>query len=166
MNDFVGYDLKENHCVLSPEGEKLLMDISELVSMGLTVPVLVAAAVVFYMYGRASAQAIREKKCYTGPEWLALGIAIGFVGSFLDNLYWAIPWTLMALDMKDSAEWWMYHGAFPNIFFRQVATLSSAYCHIRAAWFYKKLLWPMHAVRFGLVAGVLFFLTLLFLWQR
>lgn len=144
--------------------DQLFMDMSELFSMGLTVPVLIATAVVTYLYGRSVIQSKKEPKDFGGPEWLSMGIAVGFVGSFLDNGYWAIPWTLMCLD-NESAEWWFNHGSFPNIFFRQTATFCSAYCHLRAATLYKDLLWPLKVVKFGVILGVVSLLVLLYLWQ-
>ena len=61
-----------------------------------------------------------------------MGVTIGFVGSLIDNLYWAIPWSLDFIH-HPATDAWIKFGVYFNIFDRQLAGIAAAYCHVRAA---------------------------------
>jgi hypothetical protein len=68
---------------------------------------------------------------YTPIWWMTLGICIGFMGNFVDNLYWGFPWTFNYLESPIS-QVLNRNGVFPNLVFRQGFGILAAYCHIRA----------------------------------
>lgn len=104
-----------------------LQHTAELVSLALTIPTVILAGVVVKVWGPA----IKHKPVLAN-DWFILGVVIGFVGAFLDNLYWAIPWTAKTLDLEIADELWT-GGVYFNIFFRQGMGILAAYCHLRAA---------------------------------
>jgi hypothetical protein len=61
-----------------------------------------------------------------------MGVAVSFLGSLIDNFYWAIPWAMDYAHHPDTM-WWIKTGAYFNIFDRQIAGIIAAYCHMRAA---------------------------------
>ena len=106
-------------------------NIAELVSLGLTFPTVVLAFAVIYMWLPSARDAWR-KTDKTGQDWFVMGVAIGFVGAALDNIYWFMPWT--AAYLGDPAFQTLTNaGVFFNIFFRQGLGIAAAYCHMRAA---------------------------------
>jgi len=108
-----------------------LQDIAELISLGLTFPTVVLAFTVIYMW-LPSARKAWQNTNKTGQDWFVMGVAIGFVGAALDNIYWFIPWT--AAFIGDPAFQTLTNaGVFFNIFFRQGMGIAAAYCHIKAA---------------------------------
>ena len=108
-----------------------LQDIAELISLGLTFPTVVLAFTVIYMW-LPSARKAWQNTNKTGQDWFVMGVAIGFVGAALDNIYWFMPWT--AAFIGDSSFQTLTNaGVFFNIFFRQGMGIAAAYCHIKAA---------------------------------
>jgi len=67
----------------------------------------------------------------TEAQWLILGVSISFVGAFMDNLYWAIPWTLHYIN-STHAEYFFLLGVHFNMFFRQSTGILAALCHLRS----------------------------------
>lgn len=108
-----------------------LQDIAELISLGLTFPTVVLAFAVVYMW-MPSARNAWLNTGKTGQDWFVMGVAIGFIGAALDNIYWFMPWT--ASFIGDPAFQTLTNaGVFFNIFFRQGLGIAAAYCHLRAA---------------------------------
>jgi hypothetical protein len=108
-------------------GEITLHQLAELISLSLTLPTLVLAAVVVYIWGPSVY--IRPK---SDSEWFILGVVAGFIGSFLDNLYWSVPWTSSFLGLEYTSTL-MMSGVYFNIFFRQGLGIFAGYCHLKAA---------------------------------
>ena len=113
-----------------------LYKISELISNGLAMPmILLSLAVVILWFEPAK----RNLKKFKGsPEqWFIIGVFFGFLGSFFDNIYWTIAWSLHYLEAETAANW-MKSGVFSNIPFRQLLGIFAAYCHIKSALKYRK----------------------------
>lgn len=65
-------------------------------------------------------------------QWFILGVAIGFAGSVVDNLYWGLAWTAYYIDSA-WADLLFSSGIYFNLFDRQLAGIFAAYCHVKAA---------------------------------
>lgn len=107
------------------------LQLAELISLGMSVPTIVLALVVVYLWGPTAVRSLRAP-VKTGQDWFIVGVALGFIGSALDNSYWTIPWTLTYLGHPESMDY-VYHGVYFNIFFRQGLGMAAAFCHIKAA---------------------------------
>ena len=73
-------------------------NIAELTSLALTFPTVVLAFAVIYMW-LPSARIAWKKTDKTGQDWFVMGVAIGFIGAVLDNIYWFMPWTAAYLSL-------------------------------------------------------------------
>ena len=108
-----------------------LHKLAELISLGLSVPAVILSVTVVLVWFTAAAKAVKSEY-RTSTQWFALGVAVGFLGGAVDNLYWMFPWTFSFYGDPKSID--LFHfGVYSNIPFRQVATLTAAYCHIRSA---------------------------------
>ena len=106
---------------------------AELVSMALTVPTIVMSVYVVIQWRDGAGEAIRKRRDKRSvAEWFMLGVAVGFAGAALDNLYWGVAWSANYLELE-SANAIFLCGVYANIPFRQIAGLYAAYCHIRSA---------------------------------
>lgn len=105
--------------------------LAELASLTLTIPTVVTGVVVVGVWGPPAWKAWREGTL-SAQAWFVIGVAVGFLGSVLDNLYWAIPWTASFYDLSytDSL---MANGVYFNIISRQGCGTFAAYCHLKAA---------------------------------
>jgi hypothetical protein len=107
-------------------------DYAEALSLALTWPTVVIGVGVL-VHWRQQAweawEATADKR--TPTQWLILGIAVGFLGSVLDNIYWGVAWTADFAELS-SRDFWFRNGVWPNIPFRQVAGAYAAYCHLRS----------------------------------
>ena len=101
--------------------------IAELISLGMTIPTLVLSGAVVYFWASAV-----KRKPKTANDWFITGVVFGFIGSFLDNSYWFLPWTASFLEFDGYIEL-VKVGVFFNIFFRQGLGIFAAYCHLKAA---------------------------------
>jgi len=108
-----------------------LQAIAELFSLGMTIPTVVLAFAVVYTW-LPSARAAWSREQKTGQDWFILGVAIGFCGAILDNLYWFIPWTASYIEHHATSQL-INTGVFFNIVFRQGLGIAAAYCHLKAA---------------------------------
>lgn len=108
-----------------------LQNFAELTSLALTFPTVVLAIAVIYMW-LPSARDAWYRTDKTGQDWFVMGVAIGFMGAALDNIYWFLPWTASYLG-DPSFQTLTNTGVFFNIFFRQSLGIGAAYCHLRAA---------------------------------
>ena len=104
---------------------------AELLSLGLTVPGVVLSLLVIRRWAKATVASAR-KPVRGSSDWLLIGVTLSFCGGALDSLYWAIPWTLSYLNLGLAKPFFLW-GAVANIFFRQLADILAAYCHLRAA---------------------------------
>lgn len=104
--------------------------VQELISLALTFPTCSLNLLVVVLFYRSAIAAffVRHKKA---AGWVSMGICIGFIGSTVDNTYWAIPWTSSFLGSEHTAEL-VNFGVHPNIFFRQICGILSSYCHARS----------------------------------
>lgn len=106
------------------------LDDLELLSLALTPPTIVYAAVVFIVWGPRAVKLIKSDRPFTPGEWLIMGVVIGFLGSFADNLYYCAVWTAHYLRAP-VAPALIVAGPVANIPFRLVAGIAAAYCHLR-----------------------------------
>ena len=104
--------------------------VSEAISLGLTIPTIILSLAVVRAWGPRVWFAIRHGQM-TEAQWLILGVSISFVGAFMDNLYWSIPWTLHFID-SEQADTFFLMGVHFNIFFRQSTGILAALCHLRS----------------------------------
>jgi hypothetical protein len=114
--------------MIDPEATKKA---AELISLVLTVPCVVMAVGVLVLWGKDAYGASRKVN-RTAAEWFILGVAVSFVGTALDNIYWTIPWTFHYFDSPKS-DFWIKWGPVFNIFFRQLCGILAGYCHIKSA---------------------------------
>lgn len=103
---------------------------TEAISLALTVPAIILALAVVKIWLPRVFEARRRNEMGE-VQWLILGVSISFIGASLDNAYWAIPWSLQFMG-KPQAEFWFSFGSVPNIFFRQIAGIIAACCHMRS----------------------------------
>lgn len=109
---------------------------AKLLSNGLALPVLLLSLGVVLVWYEPAKKTI-SNFIKTPEQWFILGVFFGFVGEFLDNLYWTVTWTASYLNTEYASSL-MKYGVFPNIPFRQGLGIVAAYCHIRSAMEYKK----------------------------
>ena len=104
--------------------------VAELISMFLTFPTIILAGVVVFLWGPKALVSFHIKD-KDASDWFIMGVAIGFVGQVLDNLYWAIPWSLSYVA-SPLFEDFTNAGVYFNIFSRQSCGVVAAYCHIKS----------------------------------
>ena len=107
-----------------------IQKVSEAISLGLTVPTIILSLAVVRAWGPRVWYAMRHGQM-TEAQWLILGVSISFVGAFMDNLYWAIPWTLHFISNEHADSFFML-GVHFNIFFRQSTGILAALCHLKS----------------------------------
>ncbi len=113
-------------------------DIAELVSLALTFPTIMVGLGVLVHWGKDAWEAFKVSPAErTGVNWLILGVAVGFLGSVLDNAYWGLAWSAEYMQ-HPSKEFWFANGVWPNIPFRQCAGVYAAYCHMRSYYVSRK----------------------------
>jgi len=82
------------------------------------------------------AMIVLKKWFYNAPilsyDLLIFGVWIGFVGEFLDGLYWQIAWTLHYYQSTIGANM-VDNGMLINMFTRQSTGTLAAYCHIKSS---------------------------------
>lgn len=100
---------------------------AEIISLAMTIPTLVLSGAVVYFWSSSLKQFPK-----TPNDWFITGVVFGFLGAFLDNTYWFIPWTASFLDLPIKTDL-VDIGVYFNIFFRQGLGIFAAYCHLKAA---------------------------------
>ena len=107
-------------------------EIAELISLAWTPSTIIMSLLVVYLWGKSAFESFLNpnKESY---DWFIVGVAVGFLGSSFDNLYWGVAWTLSFLQ-SDAKEWWFTNGVMANIPCRQIAGTIAGYCHARAAY--------------------------------
>ena len=144
---------------------------AELISMTLTPLLLVVSCAVVLTYGSAALGTLRKWRVgqpVQKEDLLVLGVTVGFVGKFFDNLYWAVPWSLSFVGDQRAADWYQ-HGVYANIFSRQTFGILAATLHMTAAALAMQCSrWtPCRVLKLGLCLGVAFMLFLLDLrWKN
>lgn len=138
-----------------------LQHVAELISLGMTIPTLVLAGAVVYFWSPSLS------KIKTANDWFVTGVVFGFVGAFLDNTYWFIPWTASFLELE-STNALVKAGVFFNIFFRQGLGIFAAYCHLKAAEMHetKKFRFLNRMLLVSSLAGVAYAMLIIFLQTR
>tara|TARA_R110000824_G_scaffold238429_2_gene427219 strand:- start:2626 stop:3057 length:432 start_codon:yes stop_codon:yes gene_type:complete len=109
--------------------------VSELISLTLTVPTIILSAWVVIEYGRPAVKALRGILAgseVTTEQLLILGISVGFIGAFFDNIYWGFAW-LADYTGHPWRDLLFNGGVFANIPFRQGAGILAACLHLYAA---------------------------------
>ena len=113
-----------------------MVDYFTFASLLLTPMTLLIGYMVISHWGKASYQGMVSAD--TGArDWLILGIVIGFIGGFADNLYWGIAWHLEYIK-HPAAAWWFQHGSVSNVFTRQGAGILSGLCHVVSSYMLAK----------------------------
>jgi len=108
----------------------MIYDLAEMISLFLTPAALyVCIATVSLFFQNAIRLFYKDHR--QAVHWFAMGIVVGFTGSFLDNSYWGAAWSSKFIN-SIHADWWFANGAIANIPFRQMALIIAGYCHIRA----------------------------------
>ena len=113
----------------------MISDVAKFISLTLTVPTLALSLWVVWVYGAEAKEAL--KRLLTGhritdTQLLIAGITIGFVGSFLDNIYWGLAWSAAFFELPQE-RFLFRNGVFANIPFRQGAGVLAASLHLIAA---------------------------------
>lgn len=108
-----------------------LHDFATIFSLSLTMPTVLGCLYVIWLWYAPALRAWRTKH-REETNWLILGVVVGFIGSFGDNLYWGYAWTSHFYGWPATQQVFD-SGVYSNVFFRQVCTVFAAYCHIRAA---------------------------------
>lgn len=104
---------------------------AELLSLFLTLPTIIMACVVIYLWGPKTAFILKGKRPIKDCDWFIIGVTVGFIGQFADNLYWAIPWSLSYIG-SEYTDLFMFNGVWFNIPSRQICGIIAAYCHIKS----------------------------------
>lgn len=106
-----------------------LHDAAELVSLGLTLVAIAIGLWVICEFHRPAWAALTKPK-RTAMDWLIAGIYVGFVGGCLDSMYWGAVWVANYFQWEHTYKA-MQWGVVPNIVFRNLCDIASAYLHIR-----------------------------------
>ena len=110
----------------------MVHDIATALSLSLTITTVLGCLGVLYLW-RESAWNAWKRSHKKEIDWFVLGVAIGFLGALVDNIYWAIGWTADFLQLHSTRDFFFENGVYPNVFFRQFLTSAAAACHVRAA---------------------------------
>lgn len=106
-------------------------EIAALISLSLTLPTVIFAIAVIFIWGKEALKVIKS-----GPrnpmEWLICGVVIAFVGSIVDNLYWGFVWSHVYLNDGEINTTIANVGITMNIVFRQACGIVAAYCHLKS----------------------------------
>jgi hypothetical protein len=104
---------------------------AELITLSMTIPTIVLGLGVLHRWGKP-AWASFQNHSLDSMGWFIIGVFIAFLGYVLDSLYWCIPLAMSLLGFECSCGK-MQELLVYNLMVRQVAGLSSAYCHLKAA---------------------------------
>lgn len=107
-------------------------DTAEVLSLALTVPTILLALVVVFVWAKETIKAFGiPAKERTSAQWLIIGVAVSFIGMVLDNSYWGAAWTASFEEWGCTGSLFE-SGVFANIPFRQGTGIFAAYCHLRS----------------------------------
>lgn len=102
-----------------------------LLSLAATVPALMISALVVITWHKEFIL-FRSSKNPTSSQKLIGGIYRGFVGSFIDNLWWGFAWTFNYIGLEFWRDVFFAYGVFCNVIFRQGALIWAGWLHIDA----------------------------------
>lgn len=111
-------------------------ELTNLVSLGLTIPTVTLAIAVVYMWSPAAKDKL-FKSNKEAKDWFILGVCLGFLGASIHGLYWFTYWLLDYFEINYYSTLKDY-GPTINILSRQGLGMLAAYCHLRAALITKK----------------------------
>ena len=106
--------------------------LAEMISLIMTIPTVLLAAAVVYLWLPAARSALKEDS-RDAHQWFILGVVGGFIGSAIDNSYWFMPWTASFMGETAIFGQLTEFGVYFNVFFRQGLGIFAAFCHIKAA---------------------------------
>ena len=106
--------------------------LAEMISLIMTIPTVLLAAAVVYLWLPAARAALKEDS-RDAHQWFILGVVGGFLGSAIDNSYWFMPWTASFMGETEIFGQLTDFGVYFNVFFRQGLGIFAAYCHSKAA---------------------------------
>ena len=106
--------------------------VAEMLSLTMTIPTVVLAIAVVYLWFPAARAALRADS-KDAQQWFILGVVFGFIGSAVDNLYWFLPWSASYIGETEIFHKLTNAGVYFNIFMRQGLGIAAAYCHIKAS---------------------------------
>lgn len=106
--------------------------IAEMISLIMTIPTVLLAVSVVYLWLPAARAALKEDS-RDAHQWFILGVVGGFAGSAVDNAYWFLPWSASFIGEAELFQTLTGAGVYFNVVFRQGLGIFAAYCHIRAA---------------------------------
>jgi hypothetical protein len=106
--------------------------VAEMLSLSMTIPTVILAIAVVYLWFPAARAALRSDR-KDARQWFVLGVVFGFIGSAIDNIYWFMPWSASYMGESDLFRQLTDIGVFFNIIFRQGFGIAAAYCHIKAS---------------------------------
>lgn len=104
---------------------------AELFSIGLTIPTIVLAFYVIWLWGPKALKIVKSRRRFVATDWFILGVTLGFIGQVLDNTYWQITWCSYYLESSDAISL-VQLGVWFNIVSRQTLGILAAYCHVRS----------------------------------
>ena len=108
------------------------MDVVEGVSLVLTSPTIWMGVGVVCLWREQAWRTFTSKAEREAHDWLILGVCVAFIGSVVDNAFWGVAWTLDYIELEPYRTEFFEWGALPNIFFRQIAGIYAAHCHIKS----------------------------------
>jgi hypothetical protein len=106
--------------------------LAEMLSLTMTIPTVVLAIAVVYLWFPAARAALKADR-KDARQWFILGVVFGFIGSAIDNVYWFMPWSASFMGESDLFRQLTDIGVFFNIILRQGFGIAAAYCHIKAS---------------------------------
>ena len=83
-----------------------------------------------FLWGHA-AKSAAGRYVRTELDWFTLGVVVGFIGGWVDNLYWGLAWLANYLALESEA-FLFGHGSYSNVIFRQGFGIVAALCHVQA----------------------------------
>lgn len=112
----------------------LLHGVATVLSLWLTWPALFICVMVLMAWHTEYISYCMSKN-RAPSQLLIAGVFIGFCGSFVDNTYWGIAWSLDFIGAPEGSQvdawrdWFFHNGVYPNVAFRQSALLYAGVLH-------------------------------------
>jgi cell division protein FtsX len=109
----------------------LINTVGLFLSLWIGIAAILAAWQTVKHYGPHARAFFASAKNRTMTGWLMTGIALGFLGAFIDSAYWQVFWVLEYFQLS-AADPMQSYGIWSVAIFRNGFLLVSAYCHYRA----------------------------------
>lgn len=103
------------------------------VSLAATSPTIAVAGMVLWRWHARYVAYCREE-FKTPSLTLIAGVYWSFIGSFVDNSWWGVAWSLDYQGVPSGENWWFENGVFSNVLFRQGTGLKAGLLHLHADW--------------------------------